>query len=1312
MSRSRARAVNAACAIGGLLLAGALVQLGCQATASVPGKQDPVVAESRLRNNLHALPLSFEENHGQSDKQVRFMARGGDYMTFITPGESVLAIAPRTKAGRPGDKQATVKVRLDGSRRDARVTGFDRLPGQANYFIGSDPKKWHTKIPTYAKVKCEQPVPGVDVVYYGNQRQLEYDYVVAPGTDPEKLTVCYDGVQKATVDANGDLLLKTGVSDIRQPKPVAYQVDDAGRKVPVEARYEMLASAGDTSRVRFDLGSYDHRRSVVIDPTILVWSTFIGGSHSDWALDVVTDAAGNAYVTGTTVSSNFPSVGLGQTPKELWIAKYNTIGQLQYTSFLGGTGADNGAGIAVTSGGVVVVTGASQSGATPSIANNYPIVAGSLQPQLGGGSDAVLSKLDTNGSTLLYSTYIGGNGSDAGLAVAINSTATIAYVAGRTGTTGNFPDGVAGTNGFDTVCGNFDAFLEKISLDPSYNTPLPRVSSSYSAAYQYDKADCLYDTYIGGNANEAMVNVTGGEVVEYAIGVTANDSGLAWVCGDTLSSDFPTSAGSYQSSKPGAANTLDGFYVKIDTTTTGLSSRVWATYLGGPAGSSGTDVCYSCGIDSTGLPYVCGYTSSTNFPTVNAVYGTLKGASDGFVAKLNSAGTALVYSTYLGGTGSDVATQMRVDSIGNAYVVGYTSSTDFQRMPNVPVQGTYATNTDFFITKFRPDGSGPIYSSYLGGGATDKATSLAVTSTGLAIVCGYTTSGGFPVSNGLNPVGLYAAQQPTYGGGSFDGVVASFQLNDAPTFETAQPSNVNLPCTVGGQTYNYSLNVKDLNSDNLVVQWCVKDPTDPDYQLEETDTVAGPAVVLSPPTLTPTTGTVAFSRNVSAIGTTLFQAKLTDGLATVTYSWSVTFTDTAAPVFTAALSGSLGTLTLDPTNPPACDIYQGTLPIPAVTDCQNSTVTGLIADPDSGGPTNNGDPGMADTTEYARTITTGSPTWYFKVGETYNVTWTAVDGSGNTSYATQTVVVADVLPPVLVVPNDVTVPQDSGLDGADLTPQELGILGAPPSGTTPQYSATDACGVAFILAFRDRSWPDAPGELGYDPTDPVHDTGVPENNEGFYPLGRSTLTWIAYDTSLNYTEVLQTITVTGTNTVSSNFSSSDESWTTYGTDVTAVSYNSTGGNPGGNISASQPSATSSTWFFEAPAAFHAGPFADFLPYRSGAYGQTLTFDLKISGTATISSNEGVILAGGGLTIYAPLSATPTTAWTSESLTLSTATAWRVDDGDGNLANDVLATNAQIQTTLGSLTSLKIRGKFLATAGAATYLDNVILHQSY
>jgi hypothetical protein len=346
---------------------------------------------------------------------------------------------------------------------------------------------------------------------------------------------------------------------------------------------------------------------------------------------------------------------------------------------------------------------------------------------------------------------------------------------------------------------------------------------------------------------------------------------------------------------------------------------------------------------------------------------------------------------------------------------------------------------------------------------------------------------------------------------------------------------------------------------------------------------------------------------------------------------------------------------------------------------------------------NNGDPAIADNVEFPKSLTSSSHAIYQTDMDTFTVTWTATDWVGNMSTATQVLMVEDVVPPVLTIPGDVTVPA-TGPTGATLTPQQLRILGPYPAGTTKAYGAVDSCGSTFIVAFRDNPWPTGDGD------DATDDSGVPEELDGPYPLGRSLITWIAFDDSFNFTTAQQEVYVEGTNTITSPFSSDGESWTTTGVDVTAASYSATGGNPGGNISASQPTASSSLWYFEAPTKFRGN--------QQAAYGKTLTFDLKLSAAADVSSTQGVILSGGGLILYAPLGSTPTTSWGGQSLTIGTAGGWKVDNGDGNLGNDVAATTAQIQQALGSVASLKIRGKFTSTAGAQTSLDNVVLNLDY
>jgi len=1282
MNRKRAVIAKTGPVIGCLLLAGLLTQAGSHEISQAAIKEKDKKSEIKAR--MTRVPLHFEENRGQSDKKVRFVARGNRFVTFLTDKEAVFSVTPPTpRPAGPGDpvaKPSVVRMGVVGATGESRVTGHSKVQAKTNYFIGSDSSKWLTDVPNFTRVKYDEVLPGVDMVYYGRQNCLEYDMVVAPGTDPRTIRVSFSGQTNATINQAGDLVLATTATEIVQGKPVAYQVDESGRRQPVEARYALAGASQEKALVGFELGEYDHSRELVIDPPVMLYGTFVGGSEFDVANEIVADASGNAYVTGTTQSGNFPTVPGGQPFQELWVAKYDDDGDLVYTALLGGSTQDYSGGLAVTQAGEVIVCGTTQSnGSIPSNAGAYPTTAGAYQRELGGSWDAVISKLNVAGNTLLYSTYVGSTNDDKGLAVATDSTGQLAYLTGRTWTNGGaFPFITASLNGYDTTNFWYDAYLVKLTLDSSQGTAH---ATSYPGVF-HDKTDLLYSTFIGGSDVEGVASLL--DVVDLGVAVAANDAGIVSVAGDTYSSDFPTSPGAFQTTKPGGAGTADGFVVQIDTTLTGAASRLWSTYLGG----GGTDYCLGIGMDADLNVYVTGITDSDGspgiaFPTNNAVYGTYRGGtSDVFVSKINSAGTGLIYSTFLGGAGAETGAQIRVDGIGNAYIVGTSSSSGYPFVQNANVQpGGYQGNSDMFITKLRPSGTGPIFSTFLGGVAFEAATGISVDAAGNAYVSGYTSSPLFPTLN---------AQQPSYGGGSWDGIVAKFQLNDAPEITSALPDNETLDCEDAPEEFTWTVDVLDINSDDLKVKWYTKGPGDPDFTLIETDDVFGPAVDLGPPILIEdTVGSASFTEQFSEVGVTTVRVVVEDGLASDTQEWTVTITDDEGPTIDGLLSGSLPTRHLAPTNDPACDRFEGDLPLPALLDCDpDPTITGSIPDPDGGA--NNG-AAEDDLTEFPISISEGDQYIEIAVGETFVVTWTATDWVGNMSTVTEELVVEDVVAPVLTIPDDVTLPSDVEL-GATLTAQELGILDG---SDAPLYNAVDACGTSFIVAFRDNPW---------NPGDGDDDDGIPANLDGFYPLGNSRITWIAYDEAFNFVELYQNVYIEGSTTIESPLTSDDEDWTVYGVDVSNAQHSATGGNPDGYISASQPAASSELWYFEAPSSYHGN--------QQAALGQALSFDLKVDGAVDVSSDLGVIIAGGGLQIYAPLGSAPNTTWATKAILLSTAGGWKVDDGDGNLGNDVLATDDQIETTLGSVISLKIGGKFRSAAGATTSLDNPSLALNY
>lgn len=572
-----------------------------------------------------------------------------------------------------------------------------------------------TNVPTYAKVYYHDLYPNIDLVYYGSQGQLEYDFVVRPGADPNEIMLGFQGSDKLEVDAEGDLLLHTVAGPIRQRKPVIYQEVEGIRR-EVAGGYVLKGA----HQVGFQVAPYDASRPLIIDP-VLFYSTYLGGSGDDEGTSIAVDAAGNAYVTGTTDSINFPTVAgsfdtsFGGGSVDAFVTKLNPTGSgLVYSTYLGGSGSEGiptGGQIAVDAAGSAYVAGATSS-------SDFPITTGAFQTALAGGSDAFVTKLDPSGSALLYSTYLGGSSDDGAFGIAVDGAGS-AYVVGATSSS-NFP---TTTGAFQTAKVNFqDGFITK--LNPA-------------------GSGLVYSTYLRG---------TNG-----IFGLAIDAAGSAYVTGGTPLTNLPTTLGAFQPSHGGGGD--DAFVVKLNPAGSGL---VYATYLGG-SGGDGAD---GIAVDALGNAYVAGGTGSTNFPTTSGAFQTNNaGGSDAFVTKLNPTGTGLVYSTYLGGSGADQALAVALDSSGNAYVTGGTRSTNFPTTSGA-FQTTNAGGLDTFVAKLNPLGASLVYSTYLGGGGDENANGITVDAlpNPNAYVVGNTNSTNFPTTSG--------AFDTTFNGGRFDTFVA------------------------------------------------------------------------------------------------------------------------------------------------------------------------------------------------------------------------------------------------------------------------------------------------------------------------------------------------------------------------------------------------------------------------------------------------------------------------------------------------------------------------------------------------------------
>ena len=646
------------------------------------------------------IPLYFIPNEGQINEKALFYAKASRYTLWMTEEGLVFDSIKRTKKKENESRSSHPKDRNNpedftcerdvsrliflNSKKNSEVIPTDRTEHKVNYFIGKDRSKWQTNIQTSRAVLYKELYRNIDLRVYGIERQIEYDFIVKPGGEISDISFEYKDIEHTEIDKCGNLIVETKFGKLEHAKPECYQVIE-GERVQVEAEFKRI----EAKTYGFRVEEYNRNYELIIDPLVLVYSTYLGGSNNDYGWAIAVDSEGAAYVTGYTWSTDFPTQNAyqGSMPGlyNIFITKINPAGDaLVYSTYLGGSGDDCAWGIAVDSQGAAYVTGRTTCADFPT---QNPI-----QGTYGGEIDVFITKINSSGNALVYSTYLGDSNRDYGYDIAVDSQGA-AYITGETWSAG-FPT----QNPIYLDQGGIDAFITK-------------VNSSGSAL--------VYSTYLGGSDND------------YGYGIAVDTQGAAYVVGSSTSVDFPTQ-NPIQGTHAGGE---DVFITKVNSAGDAL---VYSTYLGGAQYDNGIAIA----VDSQGAVYVTGYTDSEDFPTQNPIQGTHAVGEDVFITKVNSTGDALVYSTYLGGYDDDYGRDIAVDTLGKAYVAGHTWSTDFPTQN--PFQETYPGGGEAFITVIHPSGDALVFSTYLGGSNTDNGWSIAVDSEAAVYVTGETDSTDFP----------------------------------------------------------------------------------------------------------------------------------------------------------------------------------------------------------------------------------------------------------------------------------------------------------------------------------------------------------------------------------------------------------------------------------------------------------------------------------------------------------------------------------------------------------------------------------------
>ena len=761
-----------------------------QPSSAAPAHQSvsPGLARQCTLSELGRIPLLFEPNQGQAAPRFDFVAHGQGYNMALSPTRvdfrwnTIRRDVREPKGLAAHDRGGSVAaggglaLELVGANSKSRPVVSDAAPGVVNYLIGRDPAHWQIGLTPVSHVAYPGIYPGIDLVYYGRQQSLEYDFVVAPRANPRAIRLSFGGANSVAVDRTGDLVITGAQGTARWHAPLVYQQRGSTRTA-VSGRYVIRGA----HHAGFEVARYDRTRPLIIDP-VLSYSSYLGGSSTDagTSIAVYTDSGnGHTYacVTGSTNSLNFPTANAisgadhpdpsGNPTTDAFVSKFDLSqsgsASLVYSTYLGGGGLDEGRGIAVDSLGRAYVTGDTypyQDPVTGQFVNNFPAdnsPNGGMSPNP-QWSDAFVVVLSPSGSTLLFRKFLGGSRADVGEGITVDGSGNI-YV---TGYTDSFPNltgygyGYGGGSGISHVAFPTTASAYQTALaDSPYSDQNPNTDAFVT---RYGNSGSMQTPNWGGagNGNITYSTLFGVHGADFGYSIAADSSGNAYIAGQS---------------------NQQGFAAKFNTGGSGTTSLLYSMTFSGYQTS-----CNGIAIDSSGCAYIAG-TTGGGFPVTSGAFQTGRNSgdtssagTDAFAAKINAGGSALVYGTYLGGNGSEGGQGIAVDGSGNAVVTGYTDSLNFPMGGHLPypltanaLQTSNGGGRDMFVTKLNPAGSGLLFSTYLGGSGDDIGSGVAVDTAGSLYVTGSTGSSNYPTTS--------SGFQTTNRGGSSDGFVTKIALS-------------------------------------------------------------------------------------------------------------------------------------------------------------------------------------------------------------------------------------------------------------------------------------------------------------------------------------------------------------------------------------------------------------------------------------------------------------------------------------------------------------------------------------------------------